>query len=260
MKRPKEEYKIQSVVNALELLEQFKGERAELGISELSRILGLHKNSVFRLAATLESQGYLEQNRATENYRLGIKALELGKAFLSHTGLVRVASEKLRALSSQVNETCYLGILRDDMVFYIEGVESTQPLRVASRIGTRLSPLCTAIGKVMLAYVAEQERNQIISRSEFKVHTPCSILDQGKYEEELRGVIAQGYALEREEKDLGVINLAAPIFDYNHQVVAAVSISGPITRMTEEALRETLIPHLLNSAEEISQAIGYTKK
>ena len=81
-KREKESYVIQSVTNALNLLEQFKGDRDELGVTELSKRLNLHKNRVFRLLATLETKGYIEQNKATENYRLGVKSLELGQTFI----------------------------------------------------------------------------------------------------------------------------------------------------------------------------------
>jgi DNA-binding IclR family transcriptional regulator len=86
-KREKESYVIQSVTNALNLLGEFKGDRDELGVTELSKKLNLHKNNIFRLLATLEAKGYIEQNRATENYRLGVKSLELGQTFIKQLGL-----------------------------------------------------------------------------------------------------------------------------------------------------------------------------
>jgi len=88
-KREKESYGIQSVTNGLNLLEQFKGDRDELGVTDLSNRMELHKNKIFRLLATLEAKGYIEQNKATENYRLGVKSLELGQAFIKQNGLVR---------------------------------------------------------------------------------------------------------------------------------------------------------------------------
>ena len=258
MKREKEKYSIQAVDNALDVIEQFKGEKAELGITELSKNLEMQKNNVFRILATLEARGYVEQNKNSELYRLGIKALELGKAFLSHTGLIRVAQTYLRALQEQVNETVYLGILREGQVFYVEGVESTQALRVGSRIGTRLSPLCTAIGKAMLAFMEEEERAQIIEENEFCAHTPNSLKDAADFEEALKEVRAQGYALDMEEKDMGVVGVAAPIRNYNNEIVASISIVGPMTRMTKEALITNLIPNLQVQANALSAAIGYT--
>jgi DNA-binding IclR family transcriptional regulator len=90
-KKDKSEYIIQAVSHALDLLEQFHGEVDELGVTELSKRLKLHKNNVFRLLATLETRGYIDQNRPTENYRLGLKALELGQTFIKQMGLLRQA-------------------------------------------------------------------------------------------------------------------------------------------------------------------------
>ena len=90
-RKEKSEYIIQAVSHALDLLEQFHDEVDELGVTELSKRLKLHKNNVFRLLATLESRGYIEQNKATENYRLGLKALELGQTFIKQMGLLRQA-------------------------------------------------------------------------------------------------------------------------------------------------------------------------
>jgi len=249
---------MKAVENALEVLEQFKGKRAELGISEISRALGLQKNNVFRLLATLEAKGYVEQNPNNESYRLGIRALELGKAFLSHTGLIRVAQERIRLLSSQVEETVYLGIMKDARVYYVEDAESSQPLRVASRIGTRLSPLCTAMGKVMLAFYEENERERIIGLNHFVRHLPNTIMDPQEFRHHLTEIREQGWALDNEEMDPGVICVAAPVRDYEERIVAAVSISGPATRIVKPAIEEKLLPRLKECCFEISRAIGFS--
>ena len=91
VRREKTNYIIQSVSHALDVLEQFSGEPDELGVTELSKRLKLHKNNVFRLLATLEARGYIEQNKATENYRLGVRCLRIGQRFVMQTGLLRQA-------------------------------------------------------------------------------------------------------------------------------------------------------------------------
>lgn len=257
MKKQKESYSIQAVENALNVLEQFKGEKAELGITELSQTLGLHKNNVFRLLATLESRGYIEQNMKNENYRLGIKAVELGSAFLSNTGLIKVAVEKLEELSQEVNETVYLGLLKENQVFYIEDWEAKQALRVKSRLGTRMSPLCTATGKIILSYLGDDERDKIIKANEFVKYTNKTILEKARFLEELSEVKKVGYAMDREEKDEGITCVAGPIFNYNSHVVAAVSISGPTTRLAEDKVKEFYSKRVLEVCEKISTAIGY---
>src|SRR6202166_4671050 len=111
VRRDKTNYVIQSVAHALDVLEQFFGEVDELGVTELSKRLKLHKNNVFRLLATLESRGYIEQNKVTENYRLGLKTLELGQTFIRQMGLLRQSKPVLEALVKECNETTYVSIL-----------------------------------------------------------------------------------------------------------------------------------------------------
>ncbi len=105
MRRDKSNYVIQSVSHALDVLEQFTGHQDELGVTELSKRLKLHKNNVFRLLATLEARGYIEQNKQTENYRLGVRCLYLGQRYLSQLGLVRQARPVLRQLAQDSGET-----------------------------------------------------------------------------------------------------------------------------------------------------------
>src|ERR671922_362863 len=111
-KKEKSEYIIQAVDHALDLLEQFHEDVDELGVTELSKRLKLHKNNVFRLLATLEARGYIEQNKASENYRLGIKCLHLGQSYVQHMGLLRQAGPIMHDLVRQANETTYLALVR----------------------------------------------------------------------------------------------------------------------------------------------------
>ena len=181
IKREKNEYAIQAVENSLNVLEQFTGDKAELGITEISRELRLHKNNVFRVLATLQNRGYIEQNPRNENYRLGTKVLELSRAFLDHTGLNKVAQPMLKKLADRINENAYLGLLKSSQVVYVEHAESHQVLRVTSRIGRSISPLCTAIGKVILAYMPEQEIERVIEKNGFKQHTSNTIVDKAEF-------------------------------------------------------------------------------
>src|SRR5437660_10535852 len=112
MRREKSNYIIQSVSHSLDVFEQFFGEADELGVTELSKRLKLHKNNVFRLLATLEARGYIEQNKATENYRLGIKCLHLGRRYIHHMGLVRQARLILVDLARKCRESADVAIVR----------------------------------------------------------------------------------------------------------------------------------------------------
>ncbi|MDH5560860.1 MAG: IclR family transcriptional regulator [Deltaproteobacteria bacterium] len=258
MKRDKDQYSIQSVENALDVLEQFLGEKTELGVSELGRNLNLQKNNIFRILATLEKRGYIEQNRLNENYRIGIKVLELGQAFLSHTGLIKVAHKLMEELCHKANETIYLGIIRYNMLFYIEDAKSTQALMVQSRIGSRVTPFYSAIGKVVMANCAHDEQERILQNNKFYRHTDNSIMSRETLLRELALIREKGYAIDNEEMDIGVVGVAGPIFNYDKQIVAGISISGPALRMTKKALQDKFIPHILEYSKKISTAIGYT--
>ena len=140
-KKDKSEYIIQAVSHALDLLEQFHGEVDELGVTELSKRLKLHKNNVFRLLATLESRGYIEQNRATENYRLGLKSLELGQTFVKQMGLLRQARPILDRIVQECNETAYVAIFKEGYVVYLDVVETDLTVRVVSQGRVKTSGL-----------------------------------------------------------------------------------------------------------------------
>src|SRR5512143_2789274 len=150
MKREKVNYTIQSVSHALDILESFTKTEDELGVTELSKRLGLHKNNVFRLLATLENRGYIEQNKDTEHYRLGLKTLQIGSIFIEQRECRRQARPVLEALMAATGETAVVAILRSSKVIYMDSVESNRTVRAVSRVGAILPAHATAVGKVQL--------------------------------------------------------------------------------------------------------------
>jgi len=142
-RKEKSEYVVQSVDRALDILEAFNYSEEELGVTELSHKLNLHKNNVFRLLATLETRGYIEQDKKTGNYRLGIKIFEVANVFLHHLGLRRQARPILEELVGKCNETAYLAVTDGPEVVYILMQETSHAVRVASRMGQRLPAYCT---------------------------------------------------------------------------------------------------------------------
>ena len=158
VRREKTNYVIQSVSHALDVLEQFSGDAEELGVTELSKRLKLHKNNVFRLLATLESRGYIEQNKATENYRLGIRCLQLGQTFVQpHGPAPPGAAGHGRALVKSAARAPTSPCCAAAAWCRSTAVEADQPVRMVSRIGEALPLHCTAAGKVHLAFESEEE-------------------------------------------------------------------------------------------------------
>ena len=258
VKREKSNYIIQAVVHALTLLEEFSGDVDELGVTELSKRLKLHKNNVFRLLATLEEKGYIEQNKITENYRLGIKSLELGQTFIRQMGVLRQAHPVMEKLSLELHENVYVGVIRNHNVVYLDVVESDQAVRVVSRVGSQLPVWCSAIGKAQVASMNVGELEKILPPAkEWHACTPKSIRDKNVFFKELELINQQGYAVDNEEYDLDVKCVGAAIRDYTKRVVAGISISGPSFRLTDSNIKDKVAPAVQKAATEISRRLGY---
>ncbi|UCG39055.1 MAG: IclR family transcriptional regulator [bacterium] len=257
IKRKKSDYIIHSVDHAFDVLEAFRAEEPELGVTQLAKTLNLHKNNVFRILATLESRGYVEQNPRTGNYRLGLKAFEAGQAYLRHTSLLSVAHPEMRALTQKLRENAYLAVLRGDYVFYLDETIAEQTIQVISRLGTRVSPHCTATGKVFLSYIEKAQLEEVLSTRPLEKMTPKTITDRRKLFGELKKVAEKGFAVDDEEWTLGLKCVAAPILDYYGKIQGTLSVSGPSDRLPAERLQEEVIPAVMKHAQEISRKMGY---
>ena len=259
-KKEKSEYMIQAVSHALDLMEKFSEETPELGITELSKKLKLHKNNVFRLLATLETRGYVEQNRITGNYRLGLNTLELRKNFIRQMDLLPQARPILLELAHECNETSYLAVMKEFRSIYLDVVETPQVVRIISRIGSRLPAHCTAAGKVQLAYLPGKELESFFESRELTRFTPNTITDPLELRRHLGEIAKQGFAIDDEELEAGVRGVAAPIRSYEDRVTGALIISGPAMRFSDERIKRELAPLVVKAAREISTKLGYSGK
>jgi DNA-binding IclR family transcriptional regulator len=257
VRRIKGSYVIKSVNHAMDLLDEFKGDRDELGVTELNDRLNLDKNKIFRLLATLETRGYIEQNKATENYRLGLKSLELGQAFIKQLGLVRSVKPFLKEIVKECNEMVYLGIILQNSVICLDVEEPNQAVRVTNDVGLRLPIHCTAIGKAQIAYATKEELEELGILDNMKRFTPNTIVNKVEFIKHIKGVARRGYALDDEEHNPGVKCVAVPIKDYTGRVVGGIVISGPSFRMTEERLKREIIPVLKAAGEKASKRLGF---
>jgi DNA-binding IclR family transcriptional regulator len=259
--KPKSEYSIQTVSNALRLLEAFYQD-VELGVSELSRRLSLHKNNVFRLLATLEERGYIEQCADTERYRLGVRCLELGHTFARSHTLVDCARPVLRDLAQSSGESVHLGTLEQFEVVHLDAATASRLVTTASRVGRRLPPHCTALGKVLLgcggSAAREEYDRSIVRGSGLEQFTPATITDRDKLFEHLRAVANQGFAVDAEECEVGLSCVAAPIFDRSSRLVAALSLSGPAFRLSGDRLHREVVAGVTGAAGQLSQTLGYS--
>lgn len=260
MKKPKGDYAIQAVVNAMRLLEVFHDEE-EFGVTELSRRLSLHKNNVFRLLATLEAHGYIEQSAASDRYRLGVQTLELGQAFLRGRTLLRRARPILEALANELKESSHLATLRGFEVVHLDGAQGDQLVLTRLRVGERLPPHCTALGKVLIGCAPENVREaydrELSASDGLCARTASTIVDRDKLFEHLRTVAGAGFAIDLEECEPGLCCAAVPVRDASGSMVAALSASGPAFRLGEEQLLRFGVPAVARAAEALSRELGY---
>ena len=255
VRREKSNYIIRSVSHALDVIEQFYGDADELGVTELSKRLKLHKNNIFRLLATLESRGYIEQNKATENYRLGVRSLQLGQAYVGRMGLLRQARPIMEALVKQCRESAYVAVVRRGGMVPLDSVDTDQPIRLASQIGETLPLHCTAAGKAQLAFESEDELKSRLP--ELKKYTSSTVTDRSTLLQQLRTIAEKGYAVDSGEYVEDVRSIAVPIKDYTGRVVGALAVSGPAYRLPNERLQKEMAPLMVKAGGDLSARLGH---
>lgn len=244
-----------SVLKAFHLLEYFTRDKPEWGVRELAQALGANKSTTYRLLATLESAGVLQKNTDTDRYGLGLKLFELGHRVSIHHSFQQKTHPILMKVAEEITETVHLGILKAHQVFMVDKVESPRGLKLSSFIGT-YSPLhCTSLGKILLAYLDRNEREQVLDSLTYENRTSFTHTTKASLSKELEEVNHRAYALDREELEIGLICVAVPVFNTKGELVAALSAAGPSQRFREDALDE-YVETLEKGAKAIQQKIG----
>lgn len=256
VRREKSNYVIQSVSHALDVLEQFNGTVDEIGVTELSKRLKLHKNNVFRLLATLEARGYIEQNKLTENYRLGLRCLQLGQTFIHQMGLLLQSRGILEDLSKTSKESAYVAVRKGSVIIPLDFVEPARSVRVVSFLGSVLPPHCTAAGKVHLVFELEGAADQNLPER-LDRYTEKTIVDRNALREDMSRIGESGYAIERGEFAEDVNAVAVPIRDYTRSLVGTLAVVGPGYRLTDETMHDNIAPLLLRAGVDLSKRLGF---
>jgi IclR family KDG regulon transcriptional repressor len=248
--------RVQSLDRALEILETLATEGRGLGVTEIGQRVSLHKSTVHRLLSALVDWGYVEKDPENGRYKLGMKVIDLGSIYLNNIELKTEAMPYLRELREKSGHPVHLARLEDGQVVYIEKVDALNSIRMYSQIGRRVPVHCTALGKVMMAYLGIDEVEAILKKKGLAARTQHTITDRERYLEELRAVKECGYAFDDEENEQGIRCVAAPIRDYRGMVIAAVSTSGPKEDFTYENMAR-LKHHVMDTARKISARLGY---
>lgn len=255
-------YEVRAVVRAAHLLDLLRGSEGGASLHELASRSGLAKASAFRIVRTLESVGLVERDGSADNYRLGVRCLELGQAYLEQTDLRREALPVLERLRDRFDETVHLGVLDDDLrVVYLEKLETTQAVGIMmSRIGRTAPSYCTGLGKALLAWHEGDPAAVLAERGQLRNFTRNTIHRPAELRRELARIREQGYSLDLEEHEEGVRCVAAPVVGPGGGVVAAISLAGPAQRLSERALRGPLAEGIRAAAIEIGRRLGAARQ
>src|SRR5205807_7216972 len=201
--------KVQSLDRALDIL-KLLGSEPEMRVTDLARRLEVHKSTAFRLLSTLQEHGLVEQNPATEKYRLGYGLVRLASSVVGEIDLARASRPVLEELATRTSETVNLAILQGDQVVNIDQIAASHLVVNVNWVGKQPPLHSTSNGKALLAFLPEAERRRVLSGS-LKRFTPRTIVDRATLEKQLRRVVEDGYAFTLEELEIGLNAVAAPV-------------------------------------------------
>lgn len=252
---PKRRYTITALQRGLRLLQLFGESPHGLTAKQVAVRSRLPVSTVHRFLANLESSGFL--NRGSDSiYHLGIACFAIGQASLGQLDIRRVSLPYLRELNRQTRETIHLTVRHGLSAVYVEKLDSPEQLRIHSRIGASVPLYCSGVGKVMLAYLPDDERGRLLPQLGIKRFTPNTVGNLQELEAELRRVRKNGYACDMEEHELHIRCVAAPIWDHSGTVNASLSITAPSVRMSVTRLRQ-LAKLTQTTCLQISRELGY---
>jgi IclR family transcriptional regulator, KDG regulon repressor len=252
--RSSPDYSIAVLDRALDVLEALAEGAEPLGVTELARRVGATKSAAYRILANLERRGYVSKDGATARYTLGTRLAFLGHQSLGSFDVRRVGRPILEDLAKQFQETVNLGVLDGDDIVYIDMIESNHGLRMAAKIGARDAVHATALGKAILAYLPERVIAQRLQRPLLR-RTARTVTNPQSLSEVLARVRENGVAEDLGENEVGARCVAAPIFDHGGNVIAAISVSSPESRLDDA--RALLVADATRAAaDEITRRVG----
>ena len=245
-----------SAKRVLEIL-TFVSEHSEpLTVTDICRALGYPKTSVFDIVSILCEQGFLRrENERAKTYRIGVKAYQVGMAYINTTDLYSIAHPVLTGIRDRLGETCYLAVEEDGYIFYLDKVESSSPIRSTCNIGSKNAMYLTGLGKAILAGMPMGRITEIASRG-MEAHTPTTITTLEDLLRECTAIRQRGCAYDMGEDNPHVRCAAAPIRDAAGKCFAAVSVSMLAVSFTDE-MKEKATQEIIAAAEQISRALGY---
>jgi IclR family KDG regulon transcriptional repressor len=245
---------VSAATRAMAVLERLSHQRA-IGLEELARSVKLAKPTVYRFLLTLQGLGYVRRTEG-DRWAITFKLFNIGSRALDHLDLHSAARPIAEELAEDLGETVHVGVLEDDSAVYVMKIESRYTIRMYSRVGRRIPLYCTAIGKCLLAFCREEEREAALKGVRLLAFTKKTLASRTALYAELDRIRVQGFALDDEEHEEGIHCIGAPIFDQSGSIVAVVSVSWPGFRYSRGEESEH-VDKVKDAASRISALLGY---
>ncbi|MCU1396582.1 MAG: Transcriptional regulator, IclR family [Ilumatobacteraceae bacterium] len=243
----------QSIERAISVMQCFRSDPGDLGITEIARSTGLNLSTAHRIVRALCAAQFMEQDQDSERYRLGPALLVLGQRALEHSGFSS-ALPILERLAETTGESTSLGIRRGNEVIVVLAAASRQRLRFDHAAGAGIGLHASGMGKVLLAFSGESARTVVDELPSLDQYTPSTVTSRPALVAELEGIRTIGYATNREERYTGVFGVAAPVLDRRGRARAAVGVQGPTVRLTGTSFDE-LATLVREAADEIARTV-----
>ncbi len=254
--REKDPRIIASLQRALDILSLFGSQNPELGITDIAKALNLHKSTAAGLVYTLQRNGYIAQNPENRRYHLGLQLVERAGVLLDQIEIRKIAMPELEHLRDWSSESVNLAILEENQIIYIERLLTDKSLGFRNHIGKRAFPHSTALGKAILSHLPPHDAREILASYPLESMTANTITDIEALMGQFQAFHAQGYAIEREENEIGGLCISAPIHNHSSYPVAAVSVSFPLSRL-DETMIAAYGSKILELARRISVKLGF---
>jgi len=218
---------------------------------------GLRKTTCFRIVKTMTVLGFLAKDPETRALRLGPKAIAIGLAAVGSERVREIAAPYMRELRDRTGATVNLGILVGPEVVFVERMQSSYIMESTLRVGSRLPAHCSSMGKAIIAFLPEEEREAILGKLAFEKKTPNTITNREAFVRELETIRRRGFSVNNEELEIGLFAVAAPLLNRNGVAVAAINVSFPLTRHSKEEAMAALAPRVLEVSQKVSRLLGW---
>ncbi|WP_382397832.1 IclR family transcriptional regulator [Lentibacillus salinarum] len=250
-----DQYTLKTLSNAIDVLSLFEREHS-LTIKEIQQETHMNRTNLYRILYTLRSRGVLEVDPQTGEYRLGMKIIHLSSLLLQRLDVKTIAHPYLCELRDKIYETIHLVVLSNNLAAFVDKVVANEDINMGSYIGWTAPLYSTASGKLLLSSKEDEHINSYINKTDFKKFTDCTLIKKEVFIQDIAKIRKQGYSIDAEEMVEGLTCFAAPIKNHREEVIAAVSISGPTTRMLKN--KEKILKELLNNANNITESVNKT--